>query len=268
MKRGIFMAETPDLNQITNTAANINARTPGFLAGQDAKTNDFLGRFKGLLGSQETTSAMAERMGGELGLPQLRGNATMLRNTLTNLPSTYSAASRGFDVNNNQLQRIIGQKTSELAPAVETAERSLSSAEQNLDTRMGYTQRDQDRQLIPYQTEQSFLSDRLARETTLYSQDNERELDALLQKMSLGVTLSEGEKNRAQELAINEKNYANELEKIKETAKYSSTGTDNTKRFITLSDGATLYDTQTGQVVSENNKNFKASAGGGGSDWY
>lgn len=247
-----------DLNAPVAAAQQMRQNTQGFLAGQNNLTGDFLSRYTGALGSQEKTGALASRIGSELGLPQLQTNANMLRDTLTNLPGTYSKATTGFDVNANQLQRVITQKAGELAPAVETSERALNNAQTNLNTRLGYETRDQDRALKPFEVEQSFLSDRLARETSLYSQDNQRELDAIIAKLNSGVQLSEGEKNRAQQLALAEKGYQNELEKIKKSAEYNKASQD---RYITLGDGATLYDTLTGKVVSENSKNFSGGAG-------
>ena len=95
-----------------------------------------------------------------------------LRNTLTNLPNTYSKATTGFDVNANQLQRIIGTKAGQLAPTMDVAERALSSAESVLDKRLGYAQNDWVRELMPMQTEQDFMRERFSRETTGYSQQS------------------------------------------------------------------------------------------------
>jgi S-adenosylmethionine synthetase len=201
-----------NLNELTDTVAKQRAGTSGFLAGQDVTSADYLKRYTDFINSQEGATAMAGRIGSELGIPTLQANATQLRNTLTNLPSTYSKATTGYDVNANQLARIIGQKSSELSPAVTTAETSLANAENVLGQRMGYEQTDQAKALLPYTAEQNMLNDRLARETTLYTQDNQNELNALITKIQSGITLSEGEKNRANQLAIQEKSYQNALE--------------------------------------------------------
>jgi S-adenosylmethionine synthetase len=195
---------------------------------------------------------MAGRIGTELGIPTLQANATMLRNTLTNLPSTYSKATTGYDVNANQLARIIGQKSSELSPMVQTAETSLSGAQNTLGQRMGYEQTDQAKALLPYQTEQTLLSDRLARETTLYSQDNQNELNALISKMQMGVTLSEGEKNRANQLAIQEQDYNN----AKET---TAAGT----QIVEVGGRKKLINSQTGAVIQDLGP---STVSGGGTD--
>lgn len=250
-----------NLDAPIQAAQQMRTNTQGLLAGQDAKTGDFLGRFGAALGGQEKTGALANRLGSELGIPQLQTNANMLRDTLTNLPGTYSKATTGFDVNANQLQRVITQKTGEIAPAMETAERALANANNTLNTRLGYETRDQDRALMPFDKEQGFLTDRLARETSLYSQDNERELDAILAKMSAGVQISEGERNRAHQLSMAEKEFENQKKLYAEQAKYSGGGADNT--WQTIGDGAWLYNTQTGQTI-QNPQDFKSGGGGGG----
>lgn len=151
------MADTPNLNQITDLTTAQKANTTGFLNGQNALTSDFLNRYTGAVNGQETSTAMANRIGGELGIPTLQKNANTINTTLSNIPSTYGAATRGYDVNANQLSRIIGQKTSELAPAATTANNALSSANTTLNTQMGYEQADQAKALTPYSTEQSLL---------------------------------------------------------------------------------------------------------------
>ncbi|MBZ5529717.1 MAG: hypothetical protein LAN71_17710 [Acidobacteriia bacterium] len=247
------MADTPDLNQLTNLTTQQRAGTQGLLAGQNTATADYLKRYTDFINSQEGASAMAGRIGQELGIPTLQSNATMLRNTLTNLPSTYSKATTGYDVNQNQLSRIVGQKSSELAPAVTTAETSLANAQNVLGQRMGYEQIDQARLEKPFATEKDFLADRLARETTLYSQDNQNELNALITKIQTGVTLSEGEKNRANQLALQEKQYQQALE----TAKIQTGGSG----YMTVGEGSAVYDPVTGKMLYKNPKTYQASQG-------
>lgn len=201
----------PDLNAPVDAANRQRAATGTLLANQDLKTEGFLGKFSNLINSQGTTEALAGRIGEELNLPTLSKNAFNLQQQMYELPSTYSAATRGFDVNNNQLQRIIGQKSSELGPVAQRATDQAQFAQGQLATRLGYAQNDWNRQLLPLNSEQDFLTDRMARETNLYSQDNQNELNALIQKGNW----TQAEKDRAQQLAIAEKGYANSLEVAK-----------------------------------------------------
>ena len=240
------MAIADDLNQITELTNRQRAGTPGFLAGQNTASSDYLKRYTDFLGSQEGASAMAERIGGELGIPTLQSGANLLRNTYTNLPSTYSKATTGYDVNANQLNRIVGQKSSELYPMVQTAETSLANAQNQLATRMGYEQTDQAKALLPWEKESEMLADRQAREFTLYSQENENELNGLISKLQMGVTLSEGEKNRANQLAIQEKQYQLAKEQMAQQERIN-TQNINASAPTTTDSGDWMWDSQTGQ---------------------
>ena len=237
------MTDTPDLNQLGTLTANQRLGSQNLLAGQNTADTDYLKKYTDFINSQEGAGAMATRIGGELGIPTLQKNATMLRNTLTELPSTYSKATTGYDVNANQLSRIIGQKSSELSPMVQTAETSLAGAQNTLGQRMGYEQTDQAKALLPYATEKELLMDRQARETTLYSQDNQNELNALITKINAGITLSEGEKNRAQQLAVQEQSY----NQAKETAKNAAPPT----QIVTKGGRQLLINSTTGATIRD-----------------
>ena len=235
-----------DLNAPVQAAQAQKLGNQQLLSDQDAQSGGFLNKYTNFLNSQPTTSALANRIGGELGLPTLRSNAQSLNNTLFNLPGVYNKATLGHDVNANQLSRLIGQKQSEIAPSAALATSNLQSAESNLNTRLGYETADRERALLPFEKEQSFLQDRMARETSLYSQANQSELDAIIAKMQGGITLSEGEKNRAQELAMSEKNYQNQLNLQK-----NSQSAQGPQTQIVESNGKkVLINSQTGQIIS------------------
>lgn len=227
--------------------AQIKQGNQQFIANQANQSNDFLNRFRGAIGGQEKTSAMAGRIGQELGLPTLQKNAFMLNQTVDALPQTIQDATQGFDVNQNQMDRMIGNKLAKLSPLAQRATAQAQNAQQSLDTQMGYAQQDQNRELMPYNTEQSMLSDRMARETTLYSQANQQELDGLIQKMNAGITLSEGEKNRAAQLAASEKQY--ELQKESLNQQKQANNKPNTQ-IINQGGKQFLIDSGTGKIIS------------------
>lgn len=220
---------------------------------QRGETTGFLNNFSNFLGSQPTSSALAERIGNELNLPQLRANSQSLNNTLFQLPQTFSAGTRGFDVNNNQLSRIVGQKQSEIAPAAALAQSNTQNAENTLTTRLGYEQADQNRALLPWQMEQGFLGDRLARETTGYSNQMQSELDAIIARMQAGITLSEGEKNRAQQLSLAESGYQNAL-KLAQVNNQAAP-------FMSVGEGNSIFDPKTGKFVATAPKTSVAGSG-------
>ena len=250
-----------DLNAGVNAATANSAKLANLFASQRGESNNFLGRYTGAINNQETSSAMADRIGSELGLPQMRANSQGLQNTLFNLPSTYSAATTGHDVNANQLSRIVGQKQSELAPAAALAQSNVSSAENSLNTRLGYGQADQAKALLPYGMESNLMSDTFARETTGYTNAMQGELDAIIGKMNAGVTLSEGEKNRAQALASAEMGYQNALKVAEINKKQDSP-------YISVGEGNSIFDPKTGRFVATAPKTYAPNGGSaGGNGW-
>lgn len=180
------------------------------MANQGAQTGQFLQNYGNAIGNQETMRAMYQRLGQELNLPQLQNQAQTLTSTLEAIPETYGNATRGFDVNANQLNRIVGTKQAQLAPLQQKAVGQLQTAQGQIGTQMGLEQAQQQKELQPYEFERQFLTDRLARETSLFSQDAEREYNALITKMNAGIQLTEAEKNRAQQLEMQKREFENQ----------------------------------------------------------
>ena len=200
--------------EATDTLAKQRASNAALLAGQSGQESDYLKRYTGAIQGQETSANMAKRIGEELNLPTLSANAFNINKAVREIPQTYSAATRGFDVNANQLARITGQKTAELTPALTTANEAVANANQTLATQMGYQLSDQEKALLPYTTEKDLLTNKLARETTMYTAQNENELSTIIQKISSGIEVSEAEKDRAIQLATQEQSYKLEKEKL------------------------------------------------------
>lgn len=172
-----------------------------FNQGQANLQGDFLNRYTGAIQGLESPSAMAARLGSELGLPALNKSAFSLNQTLADIPSVQTGATRGFDVNANQLARIIAAKQGEIAPLAQRATAQAQEAQGELGTQMGYEQQGQEHSMLPYQMEQSQLSDRLARESTGYNTDRQNELDLYLNRLARGEKLSDAETARTQALA-------------------------------------------------------------------
>ena len=197
-------AYSKDLNPFLS---NYTANREKFYGGQYGKMNDFLGRYRGAIAGQEALPAMAERLGKELNLPQLRNTAFQTGRTMAEIPATYTAATRGYDVNANQLGRIVGTKQAAYAPINQQAQDNLQFAEKQLPERIAYTQAEQAKQLLPYQTEQQMLSDYLAREASGFTTEMETKLNGYIEKMKGGIQLSVTEAQEANKLAIAKLDY-------------------------------------------------------------
>ena len=231
------------LNTLSNTSgltgylAKLRGNRSAFNTGQRSEEQSFMDRYSAAIAGQPTVSALYGKIGQELGLPQLQRTATGLNETVANIPATYKAATRGFDVNANQQSRIIGTKQAALSPLAQQATTQAQTAEGQAKDMLSMQLAQQEKELMPYEREYGILQDRLARESTGYSEDNEAELNTLITKLQSGVTLTEGERNRAQELAVLEKTYQNQLALQKQSQEFTSS--ENSKN--RLLDLAKLY---------------------------
>lgn len=176
------------------------ART-SFYGGQRNDINDFLGRYKTAIAGQTPYSALQERAENEYGVPQLQKTATTVQNAFNAIPGTYTSGAKGYDVNANQLSKIIGTKTSEMAPAVQASNTALSNATTAAGARTAQGIAQQEKELRPYASEQSMLGDALARESTGFTTEMEAKLNGYLDKMKQGIALSTTEYQEAQAYA-------------------------------------------------------------------
>lgn len=225
------------------TVQSQRAAGQALLTNQNAATQDFLNRYTGAINGQETMSAMAKRLGEEQGLPQLRANATAINTTLRNIPTVQLSAARGNEITQNQLDRMVSNQQQKVAPLAEEATRQQQAAEGLVNEQMGYAQADQQKALLPYQMESSLLTDRLARETTMFTTQNQNELNALLTKISTGSQITQEEANRAQELSIAEKNFELEKQRLNSTQKTDS------NPYMSVGENSRIFNTTTGQFV-------------------
>lgn len=220
-----------------------SAAQQALLGRQEAQTSDYLNRYKSAITGQETTSDMAKRIGTSLGLPALSQNAYNLNEALRRAPQVQATAARGNEITQNQLDRMTAAQINKLSPLAQEATRQKQEAENMLTTQMGYEQTDQAKELLPFTAEQTLLTDKLARETTMYTTTMQAELDALTAKIQAGVTLTEGEANRANALALKEKEF--------EIAKYQLA--NQPTKYASTQPGGTVFNTETGKYVTTGN---------------
>lgn len=171
--------------------------------------------FKKAADSRQNLIAANDRISTELGLPQLRANALNLQQTLYKTPQVQKDATRGYNVNQNQQDRIIASKQAAIAPAAQLATQNQIAGEQQ-------------------------LTDRLKMETAY----DDAELTALLTKYSAGVQLSRDELSRMHDLTMLEKQQSfqrqenDRAQQIKDAMPVELTG------------GSSLYYPSTGKFVT------------------
>lgn len=197
----------------TNVLGNQRTGAQRMFGNQDIATGQALQGYAGAIGGQETAQAMWDRLADETGYRQAMKQATDIGNQLAMVPQTMMGLTRGQDVNANQLQNAMNMQTWKLAPIQQRAQAQAQSAGQLMQQQIGALQQQQAKELTPYQQQQQFLADRLARETSMFTQQNQNELNALTAKMQTGAQLSSAEQDRLNQLRIAQEGYRNELQK-------------------------------------------------------
>lgn len=193
--------------------------TPGdvYNANQAKEQEDaFMTALNAKIGGQEKLGDMATRIGGELGLPALRESAFQLTDTLKKIPKVQETVAKQVGISAPRLAQRTAAEQGKIAPLAQDAVSQQQFAETELGTRLGYGVAEQEKELRPFfEAQLPLLQDRLARENSNYQQDKQDELDILLTKMSQNFEMTQNELDRAATLAKSEKDYANEIAKIK-----------------------------------------------------
>jgi hypothetical protein len=192
--------------------SGVRSNTSDLLGQQNASVGNYLSNYSAAINNQETVPAMWQRLANETGYNALNKQALDINNQLNYLPQTETAAMKGFDVNNNQLMGDINQQTWKLAPIAQRATAQAQNAANIMGQQISATQAQQQKELTPYTAEGQFLTDYLARQTSMFTQENEMEMNSLVNKMNAGVTLTNAEQQRLNDLKIAEEGYKNKLQ--------------------------------------------------------
>jgi len=217
------------------------------LAKGAANQSDFLARFRAAIAGTPATGGtaavpgMAERIQTELGIPALAQAAGDVATNVTNMPYTQGAATRGYDVNADQLQRIINQKQTELAPTATALANQLQAVTPLATQRIA-------QETLPWTTEASMVSETAAREVTGYTDIMQANLNVLLEKMREGAAITAAEVAQANALALKEQEF--------EQAKQATQITEAGGRKL-------LINSQTGQVIKDLGSTTSGTGGSG-----
>jgi len=158
---------------------------------QRARTDEFTGRLQGIPDSLRAVEQ-------ELGIPQAREGfqaageqSRFVANQLRDLPGVQAQATRGFDVNANQLARIVAQKTQDLQPSAESATRGLEESGASLRGLLDAFQTRSSGVIKPFEIEAGVLGESVAQEFGLFKQqmsdDLNRELEQVRQQGAMDI---------------------------------------------------------------------------------
>lgn len=229
VEEGIPMADSS--YQLPDLQSTVDAQKAGrttLNSGINTNNANFINSISSKIAGMPTTSQLADTIGGQLGLPQLRQTALQTSQAVFNTPERNLLATRGSDTTQNQLDRVNAYDLSKLQPVASLAAQNQQAAEGTLAQRLGYAQQDFTNSLLPYQYEAPLVAQANDLASAGFNSDNQNELQALIAKMNAGVTLNEGELNRANALAIAKENASNSIQaaQISANRPFAVGGTD------------------------------------------
>jgi hypothetical protein len=257
------MADNSLIPNFDQYFAGNKAAAASMMGSQNAEQQSFLKDYKDTIAGQETQSQMADRLGAKYNLPTLSKNAFDAQQALYNAPEVVTSSVRGSDVNQNQLDRMKSYQIQKLSPIAQKAQDQANFVQGTVNTQMGYATKDQEKALSIFPVQQQLMMDRQAREASFFSSQQEQELNSIIAKMNAGIQISEGEKNRAAQLANSERTYNAELARIAEAANTAKNS------YLTLSPGETAYNPSTGRAMytapykATTTSTYKPNFGGG-----
>jgi hypothetical protein len=199
------------------------------------------------IANQEKTPQLISRYNDLYGIPTMQANIASgteqydyLGNQISNMPNSIAQRSQESILTQGQKDR---QVTAESAPLLteqnklgQTLARqqtNLNTAQTNASAMVTATQVDQQKELSAwlkqYDTESILSSMRM----TGWTFENQSELDKLIANQNAGVTLSEGERDRLNALALEERKFENQL-KLQQNSQSWQSGENSKDRLLSL----------------------------------
>ncbi len=199
------------------------------VAEQQGRYNTLNQGFSDFVNNQPNASSLQTKYNDQFGVPQMQqqlqtGNAQYdyLGNQISGVGKDIQQGSQESILTQGQLSRMTQSRQQPLLEQQNMLGQNLSRLGQNLGTAqsnvsqmMTAEQADQQRQLQPwlqkYNTEEIMSAARM----TGWTQENANELSVLLANQQAGLTWTNAERDRANQLAIAEKQYQQALEVAK-----------------------------------------------------
>lgn len=164
------------------------------------------------------------------GLPEMKQTASTLRGQIGSLEDTIrrvegdvSATTKESLVTEAQRRGMVTAKQTPLMENLSTLttglgriEQGISSASSDIGTKTGLFVQGQEAALKPYEVQVTALQDRAARLVSGFTADTQNTLTTLMAKYNRSNELDDKEVDQAFELLKLEKNYNNEIEKMKQ----------------------------------------------------
>lgn len=226
--------------------------------------------FTGFLNSQETVPQLTSRYNDMYGVPQMQnqiqqGNQQYdyLGNQVMNMPKTVAQGSQESIMTQGQKDRVVQSQQAPILQQQGVLGQNLSRMGQNLGTAqtnagnmINAEQAQQMKMTQPWMQSYNTESVLSTMAMTGWSSQNSMELQRLLANQSAGIQISEGEKNRMNQLAVAENNFEHQLKLQQDSAKNSQQN-----NLMPVGAGTSIFDPSTGRFIGT--APYKAVGGGG-----
>lgn len=187
--------------------------------------------YEGAIQGQDTVPTLIGRYDQMYGVPQLQENIQRgmeqydaLGNQIRTMPDQVAQRSQESILTQGQKDRQVQAESAPLLEAqgmlgqtLSRQQANLGQARENASRMVTAEQVQQEKELSPWLKQYDNESVLSAMRMTGWTFENQSELSRLLANQQAGITLSEGEKNRAQQLAIAEKGFEAQLNQIRES---------------------------------------------------
>lgn len=179
--------------------------------GGPTNVQDYVNRYSQAIAGGPSYTSLYNTANQAFNVPQLANQAAYLQNQVTNVAPTQYSLARGFDVSDPQVQNAINTNLRFLQPQATAATQQAQAAQNLAQQYVGYGMQERQLGLLPYQYQGQELSDALARQSTGFNIADQNELQGYVAKMNAGITLSQAEYTRANELLKNQTAYQQSL---------------------------------------------------------
>lgn len=227
-----------DINQDSTYARSMDINftpTASPIAAQREEFSKYNTDYTNFLAGQETVPQLQDRYSNRYNIPFLQQtnqqqleNMDFLGNAIKAAPASVNSASQNSLLTSGQKDRLVQART---APLVENYGKiatsqaatgsQLATAESNLNKAISAEQAQQMKMTQPWLQKYDEMNIIQAAERTQWTQTNQWELNRLLSNQSTGVTLSEGQQNRLNQLAMQENAFQNELALLEKQNEYA-----------------------------------------------
>lgn len=205
--------------------------TPSPIPAQRAAYDTYNTDYTNFINGQETPTAIADRYSNKYNVPYLQDQQQQnnlilgaLGNQITALPASIGSASGNSMLTTGQKARLVQsaaapltQDFTSVSQNANSVNAALGTAETNVNQSIGFEQADQMKKLAPWLQKYDAMTIMNAAENAGWNATNSWELDRLSKNQAAGITLSEGEQNRLEDLASKEAAFQSALDNIAAT---------------------------------------------------